>query len=74
MPLGEDIEAYFEREVASHVPHAWLDRSYDRVGYGTDFTRYFYAYEPLRAVEGIVAVIRALEAETEGLSERVLDL
>ncbi len=74
IPLNEDIDAYFEREVAPHVPHAWRDETYERVGYEINFTRYFYEYTPLRPVEEIVAEIRKLEAETEGLLERVLDL
>ena len=74
IPLKEDIQAYFEREVAPHVPHAWVDPDYRRVGYEINFTRYFYEYTPLRPVEEIVAEIRKLDAETEGLLERVLDL
>ncbi len=74
IPLKEDIDAYFEREVVPHVPHAWMDSDYMRIGYEINFTRYFYEYTPLRPVEEIVADIRKLEAETEGLLERVLDL
>ena len=74
IPLSEDIDEYFEREVAPHVPHAWIDESYARKGYEINFTRYLYEYTPLRPVEDTVADIRALEKETEGLLERVLEL
>ncbi len=55
-------------------PARLVDPDYRRVGYEINFTRYFYEYTPLRPVEEIVAEIRKLEAETEGLLERVLDL
>ncbi|HIL56320.1 MAG TPA: SAM-dependent DNA methyltransferase [Rhodothermales bacterium] len=72
VPLAEDVGAYFEREVAPHVPDAWMDRDADRVGYEINFTRYFYRYERLRSVEEITAEILALDAETEGMLHEVL--
>lgn len=77
VPLKEDVEAYFEREVAPHVPDAWIDTSYGggdygRVGYEINFTRYFYQYERLRSVEEITQEILALDAETEGMLKEVL--
>ena len=72
VPLNEDVDAYFEREVLPHVPDAWMDRSADRVGYEINFTRYFYQYEKLRSVEEITQEILALDAETEGMLKEVL--
>lgn len=72
VPLKEDVDAYFEREVLPHVPDAWMDRSADKVGYEINFTRYFYKYEKLRSVEEITQDILALDAETEGLLHKVL--
>lgn len=72
IPLKEDVEGYFEREVAPHVPDAWMDRSADSVGYEINFTRYFYTYEKLRSVEEITREILALDAETEGMLKEVL--
>ena len=72
VPLSDDVDDYFEREVAPHVPDAWLDRDADRVGYEINFTRYFYQYERLRSVEEITAEILALDAETEGMLKEVL--
>jgi type I restriction enzyme M protein len=74
IPLKDDIEAYFEREVLPHVPDAWMDRSKDKVGYEINFTKYFYEYQPLRSLEEIKADILALETETEGLLVEILDL
>jgi type I restriction enzyme M protein len=73
VPLTEDVEAYFAREVLPHVPDAWLDRSKDRVGYEISFTKYFYQYTPLRPLAEIKADILALEQETEGLLVEILD-
>lgn len=72
IPLNDDIDAYFEREVKPHVPDAWLDRSKDKVGYEINFTKYFYQYTPLEPLEQIKADILRLEAETEGLLQEIL--
>lgn len=63
VPLKEDIDAYFEREVKPHVPDAWMDRSKDKVGYEINFNRYFYQYKPPRALEEIDADLKRAEAE-----------
>ena len=73
VPLKEDIEAYFQREVIPHVPDAWIDHSKSKVGYEINFTRYFYEYKPLRSLDEIRADILALEQETEGMIKQVLD-
>jgi len=73
VPLGDDVDAYFEREVRPHVPDAWIDRGADRVGYEINFTRYFYKYQRLRSVEEITREILVLDAETEGLLKEVLE-
>ncbi len=72
VPLQDDIEKYFKREVLPHVPDAWMDRSKDKVGYEINFTKEFYKYKPLRSLEEIRKDILALEKETEGLLEEVL--
>jgi type I restriction enzyme M protein len=71
VPLGEDVESFFEREVKPHVPDAWLntgirdpkDGEAGRVGYEINFNRYFYRYQPPRPLEEIEADIRTLEGE-----------
>ena len=55
---GEDgrdaaIRAYFESEVAPHVPDAWIDEKKTRVGYEIPFTRHFYKYTPPRPLHEI---------------------
>jgi len=73
VPLKEDIEAYFKREVLPHVPDAWIDHNKSKVGYEINFTRYFYEYKPLRSLEEIRADILKLEEETRGMIERILN-
>ena len=72
VPLKDDIDEYFDREVRPHVPDAWMDRSKDKIGYEINFTKYFYKYQPLRPLDEIKADILALEKETEGLLKEIL--
>ena len=61
VPLVQDIDAYFAREVLPYAPDAWIDHSKTKVGYEIPMTRYFYEYQAPEAVEDIVARITALE-------------
>ena len=63
VPLKEDIDDYFRREVLPHVPDAWIDHNKTRVGYEIPFNRNFYRYEPPRSLETIETDIRQLEQE-----------
>lgn len=72
VPLKEDIQTYFKREVLPHVPDAWIDESKTKVGYEIPFTRHFYKYKPLRPLTAIEGEIRALEAEIQGMLGEVL--
>jgi len=63
VPLKESIEEYFQREVLSHVPDAWVDYSKTKIGYEIPLNRHFYRYEPPRPLEVIEADIRKLESE-----------
>lgn len=71
VPLADDVQAYFAREVLPHVPDAWIndtvrdekDKGIGKVGYEISFTRYFYEYQPPRALHEIDGEIKALEAE-----------
>ncbi len=73
VPLMDNIDEYFKREVLPHVPNAWMDRSKDKVGYEISFTKEFYKYKPLRSLEEIRKDILALEKETEGLFAKVME-
>ena len=71
VPLLEDIETFFDREVKPHVPDAWIDTArrdpqdgkVGLVGYEVNFNRYFYQYRPPRPLEEIEADIQRVEQE-----------
>ena len=70
VPLVQDIDAYFAREVLPYAPDAWIDHSKTKAGYEIPMTRYFYEYQAPEAVEDIVARITALEQDiSAGLAE-----
>ena len=70
IPLKEDVNTYFKREVVPHVPNAWMDRTKDKIGYDINFNRHFYVYTPPRQLEEIDAELRELEIKiVNGLRE-----
>jgi type I restriction enzyme M protein len=73
VPLKDDIDAYFEREVLPHVPDAWMDRAKDKVGYEINFNRHFYKYTPPRPLEEIDAELKEAEEEILRLLREVTE-
>ncbi|MEU2859647.1 N-6 DNA methylase [Streptomyces mirabilis] len=67
VPLDEEIDAYFTREVTPHVPDAWIDYDKTKVGYEIPFTRHFYVYTPPRPLAEIDAELRELETQVQKL-------
>jgi type I restriction enzyme M protein len=63
VPLKENIEEYFKREVLPCVRDAWIDHSKTKVGYEIPLNRHFYRYEPPRPLEEIEADIKTLESD-----------
>lgn len=63
IPLIEDVDEYFEREVKPFNPDAWMDRKKDKVGYEIPFTRLFYKYEAPEPADVIAERIKKLEEE-----------
>lgn len=63
VPLKDDVEPYFEREVHPHLPEAWMDRSKDKIGYEINFNRQFYKYKPSRPLSEIDADLKQAEKE-----------
>lgn len=72
VPLDEDIEAYFRREVLPHAPDAWIDHDKTKVGYEIPFNRHFYVFRPPRPLAEIDAELKQvtdrIKAMIEGLS------
>jgi type I restriction enzyme M protein len=71
VPLKENIEAYFKREVLPHVPDAWIDHGKTKLGYEIPLNRHFYRYEPPRPLDAIEQDIKTLEGEIIGLLKEV---
>ncbi|TVM30457.1 type I restriction-modification system subunit M [Oceanidesulfovibrio marinus] len=75
VPLKEDVQTYFEREVLPHVPDAWIDQDkrdakdgrVGIVGYEIPFNRHFYEYTPPRPLEEI-------DADLDRVSKEIMDL
>lgn len=71
VPLTQDIDRYFEREVLPYAEDAWIDKKKTKVGYEIPMTRYFYEYQAPEKVEDIVARIHALEADISASLEKL---
>lgn len=73
VPLKENIDEYFSREVLPFAPDAWIDDKKSTVGYEIPFTRYFYKYEAPKPSAEIMAEILELEKELDGSLAEVFD-
>jgi len=67
VPLGEDVEAYFKREVLPDAPDAWIDHDKTKVGYEIPFNRHFYVFKPPRPLAEI-------DAELKGVTDRIMTM
>ena len=74
VPLKENIDEYFKREVLPFAPDAWIDTKKSKVGYEIPFTRYFYKYEAPQSSTEIMSEIMDLETELSGSLKEVFDL
>jgi type I restriction enzyme M protein len=72
IPLGVNIDEYFEREVKPHLPESYMDRSKDSIGYEINFTKYFYQYKPLRSLSDLTKELLDLEKESDGLMNKLI--
>ncbi|MEP7245959.1 MAG: class I SAM-dependent DNA methyltransferase, partial [Gammaproteobacteria bacterium] len=67
VPLSEDVDTYFKREVLPHAADAWIDHEKTRVGYEIPFNRHFYVFKPPRPLAEI-------DAELKGVTDRILTM
>jgi type I restriction enzyme M protein len=67
VPLSEDIDAYFEREVRPYAPDAWIDYEKTKVGYEIPFNRHFYVFTSPRPLSEI-------DAELKTVTDRILTM
>lgn len=67
VPLSEDIDTYFKREVLPHAADAWIDDAKSKVGYEIPFNRHFYVFEPPRD-------LHTIDEELKIVTGRILEL
>ncbi len=67
VPLDEDVEVYFRREVLPHAPDAWIDHDKTKVGYEIPFNRHFYVFKPPRPLAEI-------DADLKQVTDRILGM
>ena len=67
VPLSEDVEEYFKREVLPHASDAWIDEEKTKVGYEIPFNRHFYVFKPPRA-------LAVIDAELKTVTDKILEM
>ncbi len=67
VPLAEDVNAYFAREVLPHAPDAWIDEEKTKVGYEIPFNRHFYVFKPPRP-------LAAIDADLKVVTDRIVKM
>jgi type I restriction enzyme M protein len=67
VPLHEEVDSYFKREVLPHASDAWIDHDKTKVGYEIPFNRHFYVFEPPRD-------LAAIDADLKQCTDRILSM
>jgi type I restriction enzyme M protein len=73
IPLKDDIQEFFEREVLPFAPDAWWDKKDTKIGYEINFAKYFYKHNPPRSLSEIAKDIFSIEKETDGLLKEIIE-
>lgn len=71
IPLEDDLDEYFKKNVLPYNPKAWMDRSQDKVGYEIPFTRLFYKFVEPKSSDEIYNEIKELEKEESVLMKEL---
>lgn len=74
IPLKDDIQEFFEREVLPFAPDAWWDKKDTKIGYEINFAKYFYKHNPPRSLLEIARDIYSIEQETDGLLKEIIEV
>ena len=72
VPLSEDVETYFKREVLPHAPDAWIDHDKTKIGYEIPFNRHFYVFKPPRPLEAIDADLKAVVGRIQTMLTEIM--
>jgi type I restriction enzyme M protein len=74
IPLSDNSEEYYQKNIKPHLPGSWLDNSKNKIGYDITFKKYFYKFENLRDSNEISSEIKLLENEINKLSKDILNV
>lgn len=75
IPFNYDggIDAFIEKEVKPYAPDAYVDESKTKIGYEISFTKYFYKPVQLRDMKDILASLKELERESDGVMDEIVE-
>ena len=73
VPMKENIQSYFEKEVYPFIPDAWYETDGAKISYEIPFNKYFYDFTALRGLDLISSYIKKLEEETDGLLKEIIE-
>ena len=73
VPLSENIDDYYGREVKPYLTDSWIDTSKNKIGYEINFTKYFYNFKQQRSLDEISREIKSLDIEISKLSKSLFD-
>lgn len=75
IPFNYDggIDAFIEKEVKPYAPDAYVDESKTKIGYEISFTKYFYKPVKLRDMKDILASLKELEKESDGVMDEIME-
>lgn len=73
IPLKNNIQEFFEKEVLPFAPDAWWDEEETRIGFEINFNKYFYKYVPPRSLKEIANDLFSIEEETENLLKEIVE-
>jgi len=74
IPLNDDIQSYYLKEVKPHIAEAWINLDSVKIGYEISFNKYFYKHKPLRSIDDVTKDIVSLEEQSDGLIKEILGL
>ncbi|ALJ36894.1 SAM-dependent DNA methyltransferase [Azospirillum brasilense] len=72
VPLNEDVDAYFKREVLPHASDAWIDHDKTKIGYEIPFNRHFYVFTPPRSLEVIDVELKQVVGRIQTMLSEVM--
>jgi len=73
IPLSENVDDYFIREIKPHSPHSWMDVSKEKIGYEINLTKYFYKFKPLRDLDKIAKELKLIDEDIKKLTLEIVN-